>query len=279
MFLSQLLTNLEKLAPLATAEKWDNVGLLLGGPLSAAEFPITRVMTCLTLTEDVAEEAVAERADLIVTHHPILFKPVQRFTEAVVEQRIVMRLIRSGIAVYSAHTAYDNAATGINQQLAEGLGLEKVRPLRPFASPLIGGAGRVGEWGSAISLATACERVQNLLSISSVSYVGAADRPVQTVALACGSAGEFLDDARRTGCDLFITGETRFHGALEARSSGVALILTGHYASERSGMEQMARQLNEMFPSLVVWASRNESDPFVSAPGATERLGESLKHE
>lgn len=115
------------IAPLNSAEDWDNVGLLLGD----AGTPITQVLTCLTLTGEVAAEAVGCSAGLIVTHHPILFKPIQKITSATAEGRRLLMLMRHQVAVYCPHTAWDNAPTGINQQIAELLGLQNIAPLRP----------------------------------------------------------------------------------------------------------------------------------------------------
>jgi dinuclear metal center YbgI/SA1388 family protein len=127
MKLQLVLDSLQQLAPLETAESWDNVGLLLGD----AGQDVAGVMTCLTLTPDVAEEAIRENAGLVVTHHPLLFKPVQKLTASSVEGKIIVSLLRHGVAVYSPHTAWDNAAQGINQQLAELLELRNIRPIRP----------------------------------------------------------------------------------------------------------------------------------------------------
>ena len=118
--------DLEDLAPLALAEEWDNVGLLLGDPAAS----VRRIIACLTLTREVAAEAVETGAQLVITHHPILFRPVKRLTTASTDGQIVLALAKAGIAVYSAHTAYDNAAGGINDRLADRLGLSHVGPLR-----------------------------------------------------------------------------------------------------------------------------------------------------
>lgn len=119
--------HLQQLAPLSLAEDWDNVGLLLGD--EATE--VARALTCLTLTPDVADEAIQVGARLVVTHHPVLFKPVKKLNAATSEGRMLLKLMRHGVAVYSPHTAYDNAPTGINQQLAELLELKDIAPLRP----------------------------------------------------------------------------------------------------------------------------------------------------
>ncbi len=131
MQLKQVIATLETIAPLHLAESWDNVGLLVGDPAS----PISSVMTCLTITKDVVEEAIQQQVQLIVSHHPVLFKPVQRITTSDDGTQLVWQLIRHGVAVYSPHTAYDNAIGGINDQLAHTLGLTDVHPLVPANVP------------------------------------------------------------------------------------------------------------------------------------------------
>jgi dinuclear metal center YbgI/SA1388 family protein len=125
MELKQVVHTLETIAPLSLAESWDNVGLLVGDPGSK----ITSIITCLTVTQDVVEEAIKQQVQLIVSHHPVLFKPVQRMTTSTEETKLVWQLIRHGIAVYSPHTAYDNAIGGINEQLAHTLGLIDVHAI------------------------------------------------------------------------------------------------------------------------------------------------------
>src|SRR5262249_45366743 len=122
----QVIDHLERQCPVRLAADWDNVGLLLGD--RSAE--VTRIMTCLTVTPAVADEAAEGRAGLIVTHHPILFRAVKRLTADSAEGAMLLRLVRAGVSVYSPHTAFDNAADGINAHLARGLGLTEVAPLR-----------------------------------------------------------------------------------------------------------------------------------------------------
>src|ERR1051326_5407239 len=129
--LDTIITHLETLAPLDLAEDWDNVGLLIGTRTQNVE----RIMTCLTVTSASAAEAIAERADLIVTHHPVLFRPVQRLTDATPEGVMLLGLLRAGIAVFSPHTAFDNAVGGINDLLATKLGLTDIGPLRDCSEP------------------------------------------------------------------------------------------------------------------------------------------------
>jgi dinuclear metal center YbgI/SA1388 family protein len=249
---------LRTLAPLELAEEWDNVGLLVGD----TDTQVERVMTCLTLTPDVAREAVAEHAHLVVTHHPLLFKAVKRLTNQSLEGRTLLSLIAAGVSVYSAHTAFDSAADGINARLAASLGLQAVQPLRPVADNLsAGGSGRWGQLPGPLLFAEFLTLVKRQLGVSHLQYVAGAQPHVRTVGVACGSAAEFTPDALRASCDVLLTGEARFHACLEARDSGLALVLPGHYATERPGVEELARTLSRQFPQLSVWASRSESDP------------------
>ncbi len=171
-----------------------------------------------------------------------------------------MELIENKIAVFSPHTAFDSAEQGINQRLAAALGLDKIAPLVP-GPEASQGAGRLGQLPSEVSLAAFAAAVQGALALANVQAVGSLDRGVRRVAVACGSAGEFIAPAAQAGCDCLVTGEVRFHGCLEAESLGIALVLAGHYASERFAVEELAAALSARFPSLSVWASGREQDP------------------
>ena len=248
----------EQFAPARLAEDWDNVGLLVGD----AGKSISRIMTCLTVTPASAAEAVERNAELIVAHHPLPFRALKRLTTESVPGRLLLELIGAGIAVYSPHTAFDSAAAGINQRLAGGLGLQNVCPLVPRqADPESLGAGRSGELPGPASLADVAARLKAFLGIEGLHAVGSPQRRITKVAVACGSAGEFLGPARAAGCDLLVTGETSFHTCLEAEATDVALLLPGHFASERFAVEQLADVLADEFDELDVWASLQERDP------------------
>ena len=248
---------LDEFAPPRLAEEWDNVGLLIGDRGRA----VTKIMACLTATPASAAEAVDEGAELIVAHHPLPFRPLKRVTTDTTPGRLVWELAVGRVAVYSPHTAFDSAAAGINQCLAEGIGLTDVQPLVPPENEPTLGSGRFGAVVPSQSLADVAGRLKQFLSIESVRCVGAAGKAIARAAVACGSGGEFLHAAHRKGCDLLVTGEATFHGCLEAEALGVALLLTGHYASERFAVERLAEVLADEFPDLIVWPSRREHDP------------------
>ena len=249
---------LDEFAPTRLAEDWDNVGLLVGDGGQAVE----RVMTCLTITPATAAEAVRRKAQLVVTHHPLPFRALKRLTTDTTPGQLLLTLIRHGIAVHSPHTGFDSAERGINQQLAEGLGLSDIQPLlaKVGETPEIG-SGRYGTLPNPLTLSQVADRLKQFVRVEQLQVVGKPSRKVERAAVACGSAGSFLEPAARAKCDLLVTGETSFHTCLEAEACGVALLLPGHYASERFGVERLAEVIAAKFPGLECWASEDERDP------------------
>jgi len=255
--ITQVTESLEHMAPLRLAAEWDSVGLLVGSHRPQ----IDRVMTCLTLTPDVAAEAAREQADMVVTHHPLPFRPVPRITADTSTGRVLLELIHAGIAVWSSHTAWDSAAGGINDQLAALLGLDHVTPIEPDAIQSCVGFGRAGTAPAGWSVAQLSQHIAGRLQVKGVQVVGSPDRPAGRVGIVCGSGGDSLAAAKQAGCTTLLTGEIKLHQALEARALSLAVIAVGHHASERFSMEVLAERLAEAVPGLSCWASRDESDP------------------
>jgi dinuclear metal center YbgI/SA1388 family protein len=269
---------LEQFAPAQLAEEWDNVGLLVGDRSREAK----KAMTCLTVTPASAAEAVEEKADLLVTHHPLPFTALKRLTTDTTAGRLLWDLIAARISIYSPHTSFDSAREGVNQRLAVGLGLRGIQPLKtkgtgtelrsepvplrsepvPLgASPVPLGAGRWGWLAEPLALEELGRRLKEFLHIKRLHSVGDPERPIRTVAVACGAADELLDAAQANGCDCLVIGEARFHTCLEAEASGIAMLLPGHFASERFAVECLAEVLAQQFPQLKIWASRRDCDP------------------
>ncbi len=265
----QLLTDtLARLAPLGLAESWDNVGLLVGSRYGHIE----RAMTCLTVTAAVVAEAIERDAQLIISHHPLPFKPLTKITSDTITGQLLLDLISNNVAIYSAHTAMDSAAEGINQHIAERLQLESIQPLsvidanaQPKLAAMGLGSGRFGTNPRSHSLTLFADEIGSCLNANCIRVVGLPQTATQRVAIACGSGGSFLNTAHRLGCDTLVTGEATFHTCLEAEALGISLVLTGHYASERFAMEWLADRLSEDFPHLEIWPSQNEKDPIWTA--------------
>ena len=248
MQLQTFVSYLDEQYPSTTAEDWDNVGLLVGD-LSAAVF---KAMTCLTLTPNVCREAVDEKVSLIVSHHPFPFQPIKRITSESIEGRLLLQLIRHGIAVYSPHTAHDSAADGVNRQLADLFELTDLEPLN------LNGSGRIGNLPTTQSLTDLVALVDRRLG--RCSFVGDPDRRVKRIAVGCGAADEFVQAAANGNADLLLVGEARFHTCLLAEALGLALILPGHYASEHFAVETLAEKIAARFPAIPCFPSRTERD-------------------
>ena len=151
-------------------------------------------MACLTITPTTVNEAIRGGADLIVVHHPLPFSAVKRLTADTIVGRMLLELISAGVAVYSPHTAFDSAAEGINQHLAEGLGLTEIVALVPHAEGQ--GSGRLGQIGGSLVLGELAQRLMKFLGTANLQMVGNMVKEIRTVAVACGGAGEFLEAAR-----------------------------------------------------------------------------------
>lgn len=248
---------LKQLAPLPTAESWDNVGLLLGRP----DRTVSRLMSCLTLTPAVAHEAVAKNVQLIVTHHPVLFRATKSITSDTIEGRLLMGLIEARVAVYSPHTAFDNAEGGINQWLAESLGLNTIEPLRRFQPGVPGGSGRMGMLAEPQSKQEFLEKLGTIVGAEYLEVAWHGPDRVHRVGLACGSAAEYLSDALQAECDTFVTGEARFHSAVECQSRACNLVLTGHFNSERPAVVRLASVLSDRLLGVDCFASEEDRNP------------------
>lgn len=252
---------LDQSAPTALAEEWDNVGLILGDPQGNC----ARIMTCLTVTPESADEAVERNADLIVSHHPLPFSSTKRITTDQTPTKLIWQLAQAGVSIYSPHTGFDSAVRGINQMLCDKLKIESTKPIVPNRKdPEMPGAGRIGTLPAARTLGEFAATVKETFSLPRLQVVGDLDASIQRVATACGSGGSFLSKAASRGAECLVTGEATFHSVLEARARGVGMILMGHFFSERFALEELAEWLSGKFPELEVWASEKECDPIHS---------------
>jgi dinuclear metal center YbgI/SA1388 family protein len=248
---------LEHLAPLRLAATWDAVGLLVAPRRGL----VGRVMTCLTLTPEVAAEAVRERVDLVVSHHPLPFRPVARITAATGPGRVLLDLIHSGAGIWSSHTAWDSAAGGINDQLVHLLELASVAPIEPDAELPQVGFGRAGTAAEGCTVADLASRAATALGVRPVQIAGDPTRAAGRVGIVCGSGGDCVEQVHRGGCQTLFTGEIKLHQAIEAVAAGMAVVAVGHHASEHFSMAVLAERLAAAVPEISCWASRDERDP------------------
>ena len=246
---------MEQIAPLSLSEAWDNTGLLLGD-LAA---PVERLMTCLTLTGDSVKEAIERGAQLVISHHPLPFKPLSKITTASQTGGLIWQLARHGISVYSPHTAWDSAPDGINAQLARKLSLTEIEPLVAAPEGELG-AGRCGRLHKTMDLEKIVAKLTQAIPHCRPRAV-TTQRAINKVAFGCGSGGSFVAAAAAKGCDLLITGEATFHNCLEAQHLDIGLLMIGHFASEKFAMNHLASHLAVAFPQVNVWGSQSERDP------------------
>ncbi len=250
-------TFLSTFFPLDLAEDWDNVGLLVGTELQ----PVKKMMICLTITPEVVAEAIKNQINFILCHHPLPFVGIKRITEATYEGGMLLDLIAARIAVYSAHTAYDSMHGGINEQIAHALGLVSLKPLVASAKTISMGSGRMGYFKKPKSLEEIVLPLKEVFGLDQINVVKGPDKPIESIAIACGSGVKLLERSIQLGSHLFITGEMSFHNILLAKGSGLSVILPGHYATERFAMKTLAQRLEKDFSGVEVMLSECDTDP------------------
>lgn len=246
MTVQTVLDYLWELAPLSCKQSWDNVGLLLGR--SGAE--VRRVLTALDLTAAVAEEAVRLDCQLIVTHHPAIFKGDKHITDT--DRLTLPELIclENRIAVISMHTNLDCAPGGVNDVLAGLLGLHNIYVLPDDPEPALIRVGTV----ETCALSEFAAYVKKTLGCAGVRYVDAG-KPVCKVAVGGGSCIEFVDPILETGCDTFVTGDVKYHQFLNARARGLNIIDAGHFGTENPVVGVIRAKLAQRFPELEILRS------------------------
>ena len=247
---------LESIAPLHLAEDWDNVGLLIN-PL--APKTVKRILLTIDLTETVADEAIHGGFDLILTYHPILFRPAKRFCTSNAYDRTIMKLIQENIAVYSPHTALDAVIGGVNDWLADGVGLGEVTVLHPIENS-DAGQGRLVELASPISLKALAERMKKFLALNHIRVaLPSEETPIQTIAL-CAGAGTSAFEGIQADC--YLTGEMSHHHILASTQSGSHVILCEHTNTERGYLPVFGKLLNKTLgPDVQISVSTIDADP------------------
>lgn len=244
--------------PPETAESWDAVGLVLGAP----EDEVARVLFAVDPTPDVAAEAVAWGADLLVVHHPLFLKGVHGFAATTPKGRTLTTLARGGCALLTAHTNADQAVGGVSAAMAEAFGLGDIRPLQPYAGDDAIGIGRVGTV-EPITLRDFALRVAAVLPATAhgLRVAGDPERVVRRVAL-CGGAGDFaLDQVAASEVDVYVTSDLRHHPASEfVEKGGPALIDVAHAAAEWLWLPATAARLEAAFDARGTKVETRVSD-------------------
>lgn len=231
MKMDELLKKLDAFAPFDTAEEWDNVGLLVGDKQRG----VSRVLVCLDADAGAIAEAERLGADLVLSHHPLLFDPLKNLSEGY-EAALLCRLIKKDIALIAMHTNLDKAPGGVNDSLLAALGLE---------SSAQEGFVFAADFDEQLTAGALLQQVRQKLNPQTWFY-GKEDMPVRRLCVCSGGGGEFFESACTMGAQAFLTGEMQQHHILRARALGLQVFIAGHGPTEEPVIEPLAARLREM---------------------------------
>ena len=254
---ADILKFLEALAPRDMKMSWDNVGLLCGSRAA----PVTKVLVALDPFEHVCREAADWGAELIVTHHPLIFRPLPSITDETSIGRGIMVLCRNGISAVNAHTNLDQAPGGVNDVLARTLGLANIQVINPCGTTESGkpwGLLRMGEV-EIQDLEVFLDAVKEKLECRGLRYVSGGKK-VRKVAVGGGSCADGMLDALAAGCDTFVTADVKYNQFWDAHDLGLNLIDAGHFHTENPVVAVLAEKIAAAFPDIAVKISQNHDD-------------------
>lgn len=261
MKIKEIIDALERFAPLPLQESYDNAGLQVG--LTEAE--VSGVLLCLDVTEEVIQEAVDLGCNMIVAHHPLLFRGLKRVTDATQVERCVCMAIRNNVAIYAAHTNLDNAEDGVNYRMAEKLGLVDVQIMHPSTTVVNGvrrqyGSGVIGYLPVPEDSLAFLQRVKDVFRVECLQHNELLRKPIQCVAL-CGGAGAFLiDEAISCEADAFLTGEIGYHQFF-GHEQEIQIAAMGHYQSEQYTKEIFYSIIGEVAPNVPLFMTEVDTNP------------------
>jgi dinuclear metal center YbgI/SA1388 family protein len=269
---SDMAALMEKVAPSFLAESWDNCGLQVG----ASNWPIRKVWVALDPLLSVVTAAAGQEVDLIITHHPLIFKPLRKIDLDTAEGKVIATALKGRVALYAAHTNLDSASDGINDVLARKIGLDELVPLVPAIQTEIHtdataeikpvGMGRIGRLNPPETVTHLAMTIKKQLGLTTVKVAGNVDRVVEKAAVCSGSGGGLLDSFFDSEADVYISGDLRYHDARAVEDAGRALIDIGHFASEHLIVEALfktlARAVAEAGWNVRIEPCLMEQDPF-----------------
>lgn len=236
---SEIINYMEQLAPSRLSQDWDNTGLLLGDP----QQHIKKVLVALDATPAVIDEAIEKGVQLIITHHPLIFKPISSIKNDNPLGDCMIKLIRNNISLYSAHTNLDMTVGGVNDTLAASLQLEDIHVLQSLWSEKLKlysiensneeyGFAKIGKLNESKSLASFVEAIKKSLGINVVKVVGNVDKIINSVVVTSGAYSSIAKVAKDKGADVIVTGDLKYHDAREIEDYGLCAVDAGHFATE-----------------------------------------------
>ena len=254
-----MLSALERFAPLPLQESWDNAGLQVG----LTETEVSGALLCLDVNERIVDEAIAKGCNLIVSHHPLLFRGLKTISDLTDVQRTVRKALKSDICVVSMHTNMDNAKGGVNFRIAQKLGLQNVAFFAPKSVDGIeAGSGVIGELPESQAADDFVLMVKKAFGVECAMCNELLRRPIQKVAI-CGGAGDFLlDEALKAGADAFITGEMHYHQYFGYEQQ-IQICVIGHYQSEQFTAEVFQEIIQKECPGVKTCIAETCTNPIL----------------
>ena len=254
-----MLSALERFAPLPLQESWDNAGLQVG----LTETEVSGALLCLDVNERIIDEAIAKGCNLIVSHHPLLFRGLKTISDLTDVQRTVRKALKSDICVVSMHTNMDNAKGGVNFRIAQKLGLQNVAFFAPKSVDGIeAGSGVIGELPESQAADDFVLMVKKAFGVECAMCNELLRRPIQKVAI-CGGAGDFLlDEALKAGTDAFITGEMHYHQYFGYEQQ-IQICVIGHYQSEQFTAEVFQEIIQKECPGVKTCIAETCTNPIL----------------
>jgi len=258
MRIAQIIKTIEEFAPLALQEDFDNSGLQVGD----VSQKLQGTLLCLDVTQEVIDEAIELDCNLIISHHPLLFKQLRALTGRNYVERCVIKACKNDLVIYAAHTNLDNAPGGMNFYLAEKIGLQNIRFLKPVyqGESIIGGSGTIGELIAPEDEEFFLERIKDIFQLKSLKHSPFTGKMIQEVAL-CGGSGSFLiSNALEAGADVFLTGEARYNDYYDVEDR-LLLAVLGHYETEHYTKELFFDIISKKFSNFAVHFSNVNTNP------------------
>ena len=246
---------IEAFAPVAWQEAWDNSGFSVGSP----QTPVKGVLLCLDATDAVLEEALSLGANMIISHHPLIFQGLKQLCEQNETARLVAKALRQNMVIYSSHTNLDKAPEGVSKALAKAIGLENTAALRP-EPPLSQGLGLLGELPQAESLTAFLQRLKTILGLPYIRTSPHILSQVRRVGICGGGAASLMPDALRAGVDIFLGGDFRYHDFFP-QDPPMMIADIGHYESEIGIIDRLFHILSEKRPNFAVYITKINTNP------------------
>lgn len=255
---SDVISVIENIAPLSFACEWDNVGLLIGN----RETTVKNVLLTLDVDEFVVDEAIQKGCNLILSHHPLIFHPVKRLNEENISEKVIMKLIKNDISLYSAHTNLDVAPGGLNDYMASKLELNNTKILE------ISGVSDKGEYGfgryavldAPLTMNKIIEKCKSVFNLNVSKFVGNPDDLIRTVAVNCGGGAGSIDSCFNKNIDLFISGDFKYNILRDAYENKLNVIDVGHYNSEHIVIDLFYEILSKNLTDINLTKSEKNID-------------------